>query len=197
LLAASGCVSLAKPYPEKELYALDAGRPAALGHAAGVVLRVAPVRVSSPFDAATFMYRTGDLAYEPDYYRGFVTAPEKLLAGEAVRFLGVSGPFGSVLDARSDVPSACSLETTVLELYGDYRDRASPAAHVRARFLLVSGEAETTRLLGDWTFEATVRLAAPDAATLARGLGAAWGEVLGQLATKLAAGLEASEGVRR
>lgn len=193
VVGAAGCVSVSKPYPEKELYAVDAGHPASLGHGVAAVLRVAPVRVASPFDVPLFVYRNGNVRYEPDYYRGYVAAPDKLLTGETVRYLSESGPFASVVDARSDLPGACSLETTVLELDGDYRDRESPDARVKARFVLLSGEAETTRLLGDWTFEATVRLAGKDAPALARGLGAAWAAVLGQLATELAR----HEGVRR
>lgn len=182
LVLAAGCVS--RPYPEKELYALDSGRPRVheRGHE---ILRVAPVRVASPFDGGSFVYRTGELRYDPDYYRGFVAAPGKLLTGEAIRYLDEGGSFASVVDAGASVTTPLTLEATVLELGGDYRDREHPVAAVRARFLLVVEEDDSTRLLGHWVLEARVRLLDGDAPALARGLGLAWGEVLARLAERL------------
>jgi len=129
----------------------------------------------------------GELRYETDYYRGFVAGPDRLLTGEAVRYLAEARVADSVVEVRIDADGAAELDASVLELYGDYRDASRPRAVVRARFLLLEDTAEATHVTADWTLGAEVPLPGPGAPELARGLGAAWGSVLAQLAEKLAA----------
>lgn len=184
LLAAlgGGCSGLSQPYPAKEFFAIPvpAGTVSTSSLAQGVV-RVEGVRIASPFDQRSLVYRLPDDRFEFDYYRQFAAAPASLLTGEAVRALAASGRFATVLDPSSAANARYWLESNVQEMYGDFRDRARPSAYMRARFFLIENSTASSTVIGDWTFEATVPLARDSADALAPALGRAWGELLDRM----------------
>ncbi len=178
----AGCANLTRPYPVKDRFTLTApaAQPTPGAQHAGT-LRVERARVSPPFDAHAFVYRTGEVAYLTDYYNEFIAAPDQLLTTEAVRALAARAPFAIVLDPSGAADCAWRLETTVTDLYGDYRDPASPRAYVRARFMLLHDAPGTTEVAGEWTLEAADPLEKKGAPELAAAMGRAWGDILAHL----------------
>jgi cholesterol transport system auxiliary component len=183
----SGCSSLKQAYPAKESFGLTTPEvaPAAGGGHEGV-LRVERVRVAAPYDGRSFVYRLSDTRYETDYYNEFVAEPGRLLTGELVRSLGGAHVFTTVVDPAASADAKVRLETSVTELYGDYRDPAAPRAVVRARFLLLEERLESTGVIGEWNLEEREPLKSGDAAGLVEGWSRAWGKVVSALASDLA-----------
>jgi uncharacterized lipoprotein YmbA len=153
-LALSACASLDKPYPDKQTFGITAGAvpPAPRGHTG--VLRVERVRIAAPADDRTFLYRTGDNAYHPDYYAEFVAPPERLLTAEVVRTLGAARVYETVLDPDASPDAQFRLETTVTDFYADCRDPAAPKAVLRARVLLIEETRAATRVAATWILDA-------------------------------------------
>lgn len=185
---AAGC-SLSQPYPAKELFGIPVpqGAVGPSQRAQGIV-RVEAVRIATPFDQRSFVYRLSGDRFEFDYYRQFAASPAALLTGEAVRALAASGRFATVLDPASGAAAGVWIESMVEQMYGDFRDPQRPAAFLRARFFLIDTRPASATVLGDWSFEASVPFAAERPDALAPALGQAWGEVLSRF-------VRASEGV--
>ena len=177
-----GCSGLSKPYPAQQFFAVPVppGTVSTSDQRQGVV-RVEGVRIASPFDQRTLVYRLPDDRFEFDYYRQFAADPADLLTGEAVQALAASGRFATVLDPGSAANARYWLEASVQEMYGDFRDRARPAAVMRARFFLIENSVASSTVVGDWTFEVTVPLVRDSADEVAPALGRAWGELLDRL----------------
>ena len=96
----SGCAS--KAFPDKALFVIDPGQPPrTYQQVSPATLQVCQVRVASPADAQTFVYKRGGSRYENDYYNGFITPPEQLLTGTLIDWAGRSGLFAAVVDSGS------------------------------------------------------------------------------------------------
>lgn len=143
LVLMAGCVSIERSYPEKHRFTLDVS---GLGNDSRtnreIVLRVARFRVSPRYEGKSFVYRKGGLNYESDYYNEFLVSPASLVTEEVRQDLARSGLFQHVVDPGSQLDFTHSLEGTVSELYGDYRDAGAPKAALEMEFLLV-GAAST------------------------------------------------------
>lgn len=182
----AGCASLSQPYPAKESFGLTTPEvaPAARRHEG--VLRVERVRVAAPYDNRSFIYRLSDNRYETDYYSEFVADPGRLLTGELVRSIAEARVFTTVVEPGGSADAKLRLETSVAELYGDYRDPAAPRAVIRARFLLLEERLESTAVLGEWSLEEKEALTAGGPAALAEAWSRAWGKMVNDLAAELA-----------
>ncbi len=138
LLGAAGCTSLTQPYPQKNLYTLSAGQPVQVGGPRRLTLRVQPVRIATPYNSRTFVYKSGPNAYTIDYYNGFLTDPDRLLTGELISWLETSGPFAIVLGS-SGADYDLSLETNVTALYGDYSVKTASKGRHRGEVRIGQG----------------------------------------------------------
>jgi len=180
----TGCVP-SQEYPAREFFGVDPGRPEPAAASRDVVLRVSPVRVASPFATQKFTYRSDADAYQTDYYYGFVDSPDRLLTASLTEWLASGGVCRAVIDIGSEAQEDIRLETSVVELYGDYRDPKQPRAVLAVRFLLLQRQRHATRVLSEHRSDIAIPLPDNTPATLARGLGQAWRTALTELSTEL------------
>jgi uncharacterized lipoprotein YmbA len=186
----SGC-GLETPYPDKEYFAIDpgpsTGRPAMTKAAEannGMVLQVQRLRVASPFDGSTFVYKTGPAQYRSDYYNGFITPTPIMLTGKLIEWLSSTGLYSSVVDTSNSADHHYVLEGNVTELCGDYTE-AVPKAVIAAKFFLLDDSSGET----DIVFEKAYRQAAALTANTPAALAAAWGQAYRVILEELAADL--------
>src|SRR6185436_20442087 len=78
-VVAASCGPLARPATERQLYAIDPGRPTAArppgvappaAHAVATALRVRRLQVVNPYAGSGFVYRNADGTFRTDYYNG-------------------------------------------------------------------------------------------------------------------------------
>lgn len=170
-----GC-SLDRPYPAKNTFVLRAGDVPRARATVPKSVRVEQVRIAPPFDGRSLVYRTGDVAFNRDYYNVFIADPENLATGELIRLLSESKAFERVAGSGSMGNSDVSLECMVTDLYADERTPTAGVAICRARFRLLQDVPGSTYVVGDWTFEAKAPVAADSGAAVAEALGVAFGK---------------------
>ena len=183
-LTATGC-GLNQPYPEKGLYAFDVGDPPRAAAASPRVLRVAGVRVASPYDARSFVYRTGSDQFETDYYHGFVTDPHDLFTGELIRWLSDGGIYATVVGPANSADDDVQLEMNVTACFGDLSARGEPSAAIDARCFLLEDADAQTRVVLKKAYRSRVPLSGKDPEDMAAGLGQAYRKLLGELTADL------------
>ena len=181
----AGC-GASKPFPEKDFFAIEAGSPqAAATRVSESTLRVRRLRIATPYDGRSFVYKVGEAKFESDYYNGFVAEPEQLLTGELVQWLSRSGLFGSVVGSSVGADHSFVLEGVVTALYGDYSEADAAQAVMEAKFFLLDDRGAETRVV----FQKPYRKAAPLEGDKAAALVAAWGQVYRGILMELTADL--------
>jgi len=170
LAAVCGCSIPVKEYPEKQQYVLDVSRPgkAAAPLGAGVA-KVRQFRISSRFEETGLVYRTGEMRYEADFYNEFLTSPALLITEEARDWLGASGVFAQVVDARSGADADYTLEANVTALYGDFRDEKQPRAVMAISFLLLDEDGGGISIVSLEKYRSETALESNTAAELVKG----------------------------
>lgn len=190
-LALSGCGGILKQPPvAKGYFAIEVAAenqnstsqsPAA--HRAGV-LRVGTIRVSPPYDAATFVYRLGPTQFDTDYYNNFIAPPASLLTGSLVQWLDAHGPM-TVVDSASGLQSKLRLEGNVTDFYIDSSNKAAPTAVVGGRFFLIRQYQNADELALELPFHETAPVRSRSPADFAAALSQAWQRVLVKLTQAL------------
>lgn len=188
LACAAGCLSLARqsppihrfmPQADRPLRAIRSGSaPPAHGAPALVVQRL---EAAPAFAGKEFVYRTGEFAYEKDFYNQWLEEPATALTTAAEGWLAQSGLFGHVLTAGAGLRGQYVLRGQVLELYGDYRHSGNPAAVLRLRFTLLKGGGPDARIVLQRDYSET----APAGDGTPAALAAAWSQALTQALTAL------------
>ena len=188
LIGSSGC-SLSKPYPAKQLYAIDVGEAkAATGSALGATLRILRVRVAEPFSDREFQYLIAPNQFQQDYYANFVADPDRLLTSEIVEWMSSAGLYTTVVDASSSVRADRALQCVVSQLYGDMSDAGSPKAVLSARFFLLDETDIDAKVLFSKDYQQTE----PTGESGADSLTQAWGSALKKVLEQLTADLRAA-----
>jgi cholesterol transport system auxiliary component len=175
LLAASGCVSLAKTFPEKHYFALDAvrqGEPAA--SVSGSILKIHRFHISPRFEGKEMVYRTSDTRYEADFYNEWFISPAAMVTQQAQNWMTNAGLFQHVVDASSYLDASHILEGAVTALYGDYRQKGSPKAVLDLQIILIHDGPIRADIVFRRDYHQTVDLAATSPEMLTRG----WNEGL-------------------
>jgi ABC-type uncharacterized transport system auxiliary subunit len=189
-LAATACLS--RPAPERARFVLDAAGatpPVAArdGAAASGTVEVERVRVAPAFEREPFVYRTGEAAYESDYYNGFFAPPGLLLRETLQQRLEAAALFEHVLGTRRRAAADFLLETRVEELYSDLRDRSRPRAIVAIEFALLDARSPRLDVAFQKRYAAEEPIANLTGAGVAAGINAALARILGELEADLAA----------
>jgi cholesterol transport system auxiliary component len=140
----AGCMG--RKYVERDTYALDVSRPGTVSSVeTDAVLRVRTMSVSPRYERKSFVYRSGDLSYETDYYNQFFASPDIMITEEVREWLGESGLFRQVFDYTGQAEHTHVLEGEVIDLYGDFSRGTQPKAAIDVRFRLIretSGRSE-------------------------------------------------------
>lgn len=176
---------------EKQTFLLDASRnQAGSPSESKAILRVRTLRVSPRYEGKSFVYRTGDLSYESDYYNEFFTPPDTMVTEEVREWLAASGLFGQVVDFTGEVEHTHILEGEVIDLYGDYSERGGsrPKAALGIEFLFVEDVSGQPKLI----FQKRYRKAVPVQGTAPAALVQGWNEALQKILTDLEGDLRES-----
>ena len=186
LLLITSCTSLSKPFPAKESFAIVIPDlpPVASTPVHDAVLRIDRVRIVSPFDQRTFVYRLSDTQFELDYYAEFIASPDRLLTSQLLHALSTAGVYRAVIDPTASINTPLRLETTITDLSTNFAV-SPPEAVIRARFLLLSDTLDSTAIIAEWNLAATEPLTLPPSR-------AASAEALSRAAAKLMADLAAN-----
>jgi len=179
LLVLSGCLSMERPYPEKNFFLLEVHRPDGprqLPENAQIYLQ--RVIVHPPYHEKNFVYRTGGFAYEIDYYNEFLVRPFEMLSDQVIQwFEQARSPLSDRVNSAEAV-----LKIAATEWYGDFRDPNNPRAILKIEATL-SHENQTARM----TYPRSIPLESRSASALVAAWNEALEEILAQLETDLAA----------
>ena len=178
LLVLSGCVSLAKSFPDKHYYALDVTRQGEPGvPVPGAVLDVRGLVVSPRFEGKELVYRTGETRYESDFYHAWFVSPSAMLTQQVQNWLRHSQLFESVVATSSYLDATHILEGTVTALYGDYRQQGEQKAVVGMHIVLIEDNSTRATSLFQRDYHQMVELTETSPDELTRG----WNQGLQQI----------------
>lgn len=186
LLAAlcSGCASRRSAATQQ--FTLAATRPPSSAPAPhDAILAVREFTIDPLYAGRSLVYRKSESQYESDSYHQFVIAPQALLTSQTRQWLSRSGMFTTVLESGSLVGPTHILESTVLALYGDFRDRSQPQAVLQIRIFLIAGTRAQPEVIFTKDYGASQQAEAPTADALV----AAFDRCLEQILSALEADL--------
>lgn len=178
LLVLSGCISLAKSFPDKHYYALDVTRQGEPGIPVfGAVLDVRGLVVSPRFEGNELVYRTGDTRYESDFYNAWFVSPSAMLTQQVQNWLRHARLFEYVGATPSYMDATHILEGTVTALYGDYRQQGGHKAVVGMHIVLIEDSPTRTAIVFQRDYQQMVELIQTSPDELTRG----WNQGLQQI----------------
>jgi len=178
LLVLSGCVSLAKSFPDKHYYALEVTRNGQPGvPVPGAVLDVRGLFVSPRFEGKELVYRTGDTRYESDFYNAWFVSPSAMLTQQIQDWLRQARLFEHVVVTPSYMDATHILEGTVTALYGDYRQQGGQKAVVGMHIVLIEDTSTRTAMVFQRDYQQMVELTETSPDELTRG----WNQGLQQI----------------
>jgi ABC-type uncharacterized transport system auxiliary subunit len=183
LVLLTGCVrsSYVTSYAQqKQTFVLDVSRPSESSfHKNGAALRIRSLRVSPPYEGRRFVYRTGDLSYESDYYNGFLLPPRSLITEEVRQWLVGSGLFRLVANFAGYEGRTYVLEGAVTALYGDYSRGIQPKAALEIEFSLTEDVSGHLKIVFQKQYRREVPLRGMEPEDLVKG----WNEALTYILT--------------
>ena len=186
LLVLSGCVSLAKSFPDKHYYALDVTREGEPGvPVLGAVLDVRGLAVSPRFEGKELVYRTGDTRFESDFYNAWFVSPSAMLTQQVQNWLSNARLFESVLATSSYLDATHILEGTVTALYGDYRQQGGYKAVVGMQIVLIEDTSTRAAMVFQRDYHQMVELTETSPDELTRGWNQGLRQILMALETDL------------
>lgn len=182
MIAISGCSGLSKSYPERSYFMFEvppvAQKPAPVK---GAIAEVSRFSVSPGSEGKEFIYRTGDVSYESDFYNQFFRPPGAMLTEITIRWLESTGLFQDVLSTVTQAGANYFIEANVVQLYGDYR--TSPKAVMQIQFLLLkyttdSSYDDNTKIVFGKNYSSEIPIASAAPGDLMQGWNTALGEIL-------------------
>ncbi len=186
-IAVAACSPFSRSAAVRETYLLQPPLPAASAATprAGS-LGVGTVRVAAPYRGREFVFRTGALRFESNYYFQFLVDPAAMVTDGTVRALEAAQPFAEVVGPGSGLDADWRLDGFVSALYADVRDPAQPAAELDVTWYLTPAEggARTPVWTREYRQRTPMRDATPQAyvAALNAGFGAMVSGLAGDLA---------------
>jgi len=184
-LALVAC-SIGKPIPAPNTYVVQPPAPERTSSVASDTesLRVGNVRVAGAYAGSALVYRMDDVQFTSDPYSRFIAEPATMLGDQMAVWLAGTGWF-AVVGPESALPARYLLETTVTELYGDFRPGREPAAVLAMQFSVLDQTGARPKGVLERSIARRVDLprASPDA--LVRGYGDALAQILTELSTDL------------
>jgi uncharacterized lipoprotein YmbA len=130
----TGC--LARPHLEQQTFLFAPPSPAPATSVAGSrALGIRNLQVAAPFEGRSFVYRTGEFAYDRDPYAEFMVPPAEALLSPICNWWRQAGGFRAVAEAGSAFKPDTLVEVQVGQLYGDFRPSESATAVLAMRFV--------------------------------------------------------------
>ena len=139
IVMSAGC-ALNKPYPNKSYHLPHIESP---GRAAIETptfphrIKVRNLRVESPFEGKSFVYRLGDDQWTTDFYHEWFTFPRDILTENCVAYLTHKSSFGLISTEDSLVDADYYLEGILNSFHQDRRNAQSMNAVVKTRWVLI------------------------------------------------------------
>ncbi len=148
---------------------------------AAVRMRLGTFSVAAPFSGRAFVYRVDEARYETDYYHGFAAPPRELLREAAVEYWRGKGIYPKGDDAGESGTGGGSyiLNLEVIELYGDFRNKRTPAAVLSIYYVLMRQEEKGHNVVFERGITERRVLPQTDVSEVPEVLARAYGEVLG------------------
>jgi cholesterol transport system auxiliary component len=182
----AGC-SLTRESPVKQTFLLEPAMPPAVAKTQPMSVRVAAVNVAAPFRGRSFVYRTGELKYETDYYVEFLVAPSAMFGEQTARALEAAHVFARVVPSASGADADTTLEGFVSALYADAKGGAPAAAELAITYYLTSASGGAAMPSWSKEYRRHVDLSQQTPAAYAAALNGAFGEILAELTRDLSA----------
>jgi cholesterol transport system auxiliary component len=186
LAAALPACSLTRPAPVKRTFLLEPPLPAPGPRTQPGTLRIGVVNVAAPFRDRGFVFRTGELKVESDFYHEFFASPSSMVAESAARAMSSARVFQRVVQGSVGAESAdYILEGFVAALYADGRSAKAEAEVAINWFLSRAAFPGGVLWSREYTEREPIQGTTPDA--VASAMNIALGRVLAALARDLAA----------
>jgi cholesterol transport system auxiliary component len=147
-------------------------------------LKMGTFSVATPFDTKSLVYRVGDQRYEKDFYNAYIASPSNMFANASRQWLDQSGIFRITVAQGTSFFPFYTLQATIDELYGDYREKPEAVVSVQF-FLTVTNPNLTNPLITAKRYTQRVALADNLPQTLVLGQQRALAEILQQLEADL------------
>jgi hypothetical protein len=186
LFALSAC-SFTRDQPVKETYLLEPAMPPAVAKPQPLSVRVANVSVAAPFRGRNFIYRSGALKYETDFYVEFLVPPQSMFTEQTSRALEAAHVFTRVVPPGSGADSDVILDGFVSALYGDAREGLPTTAELVITYYLFGSGGPASGPTWSHEYRRHVDLTTRTPAGYAAALNTAFGEILAELTRDLAA----------
>jgi cholesterol transport system auxiliary component len=187
VLVLSAC-SISRPIPAVTTYIVDLPADSAFQSDPGrsTTLSMGPMHVAAPYADSALVYRLDDVRYVSDPYHAFGAAPGAMLGSRMAAWLEQTGLFSLVTQPRGVRSAPYLLDTTIVELYGDFREGRPPAAVLVMHFAVIE-QVGPPHLIYGRTVARRVDLPRASADALVRGYGTAFAEILSQIAPEVSA----------
>lgn len=181
----AGCLVPERKPVEKRYYNLEIAREdRAQNAAADRALKVRRLAISPRYAGRELVYKTGETAFESDFYNEFFIPPAEMLTQDLRAWLDRSGLFAHVLDPASLAQAGLVLEGAVNALYGDF-SRRPPVAVAKLQFFLIDERSAEGAILFSRDYAREVALDAGSPRDLVLGLRAAVRDVFASLEADL------------
>ena len=161
----AGCAMQQGASSAERFFVLDVDRPGqAMSGLKPHVLKVRRFRVSETFSGNQFVYRTGEMTYDPDFYNKFLASPGSMVTDQTIEWFSASGIFAHVADTGSDTEAELLLEGNVLAIYGDYSDpdHALAVMEIRIDVMDTTGVENTVVFHKNYKADTTIESGDPD-----------------------------------
>jgi ABC-type uncharacterized transport system auxiliary subunit len=156
----SGCISsLKKSYPKIDSYSLQIeefehppfeGKP--------VSVQINKLVASPAIDGKFLMYRTGETAYESDFYNQWLAAPVQILQDNLQNGLSKSPLIEYVTEPFQDLKADYAVDGKLTQLFGDYRDEKKPQAVMSLELTLSDIRKGAPKFVAQKTYQKAVPL---------------------------------------
>lgn len=182
-LAVGACSNpLSQPYPEKQLFLLEARRPGAPQRTPrGKVVLVRDVQSTPGTESRSLVTRLPGGQQRSDFWNEFFAPPAAMVDDALRRWLTESGAAAAVLAPGSRARADIAIEATLTALFGDGTEAAAPRARVGLAVLFLGVDRDPARILGQVTIDEAAPVASLAPAAVAAGLNAALGNALARV----------------
>jgi ABC-type uncharacterized transport system auxiliary subunit len=180
-MVCTGCLPSSN-YPDRHQYLLTVRMPAKQkAKSSSKVLLVNDTTIVPQFNNTNFVYRTDSVHYLSDYYHVFFIQPANMINQLALQYLSTTGLFHYVTDSSSIIKPNYLLDSKVLALYADYRNKNNPKAVIAIKFILFSDHNHQTKIILNKTFREAIPLQTKNSESLIKAWNVGLTRILRQL----------------